>query len=385
MLVAALLLPPAAAPLAAQQRMPVRAVLFYSPTCPHCHRVIDDVLPGVFARFGGAPRFVGGEVAHVWTNGRLELLLVDASQRPGYQLYDAAARALRLPDERTGGVPLLFCGDSALAGADEIPAVFPDLIARAEAAGGLPWPAWPGLRELLPPGYTPPAPRPAAPPETTAPALPVTTAAAPSDTTVAAAPQLPAPPRTSPFRRVLEADPVGTVLALALLALMLASIGWVTWRAPDVRGGAVAVPVLIGIGLLVAGYLAWIETSGQEAVCGPVGDCNAVQHSPYARVLGIPVAVIGLAGYAAILVAWLIARSAGAWRDHAARAAYIMALAGTTAAAVLTFLEPFVIGAVCAWCLTSALVMTALLWLLAGEWSTRSRAAPRPASPGRPR
>jgi uncharacterized membrane protein len=29
----------------------------------------------------------------------------------------------------------------------------------------------------------------------------------------------------------------------------------------------------------------------------------------------------------------------------------------------LTFLEPFVIGATCAWCLTSAIVMTALFWL----------------------
>jgi len=31
----------------------------------------------------------------------------------------------------------------------------------------------------------------------------------------------------------------------------------------------------------------------------------------------------------------------------------------------LTFLEPFVIGATCAWCLTSAIVMTALFWLAA--------------------
>jgi uncharacterized membrane protein len=45
-----------------------------------------------------------------------------------------------------------------------------------------------------------------------------------------------------------------------------------------------------------------------------------------------------------------------------------LALLGLTAFGVLfsiylTFLEPFVIGATCAWCLTSAIVMTALFWL----------------------
>jgi uncharacterized membrane protein len=38
-----------------------------------------------------------------------------------------------------------------------------------------------------------------------------------------------------------------------------------------------------------------------------------------------------------------------------------MAFAGTAFSAWLTFLEPFVIGATCAWCVTSALVMAALL------------------------
>jgi uncharacterized membrane protein len=36
---------------------------------------------------------------------------------------------------------------------------------------------------------------------------------------------------------------------------------------------------------------------------------------------------------------------------------------GTLFSIYLTFLEPFVIGATCAWCLTSAIIMTALLWL----------------------
>jgi uncharacterized membrane protein len=132
------------------------------------------------------------------------------------------------------------------------------------------------------------------------------------------------------------------------------------------------------VGLVVAGYLTFVEASGAEAVCGPVGDCNAVQRSVYATVLGIPVALLGLLGYVAVFGAWWATRLLdGAARVRAARAAFWLAFAGTAASAVLTYLEPFVIGAVCAWCLTSAVVMTALMCVLARAPSHQS--APGPA------
>jgi uncharacterized membrane protein len=47
-----------------------------------------------------------------------------------------------------------------------------------------------------------------------------------------------------------------------------------------------------------------------EAICGPVGNCNSVQGSQYALLFGvIPVGALGLAGYAAILAAWLFRQS----------------------------------------------------------------------------
>jgi uncharacterized membrane protein len=103
-------------------------------------------------------------------------------------------------------------------------------------------------------------------------------------------------------------------------------------------------------------------------VCGPVGDCNVVQHSRYARPLGVPVALVGLGGYLLVLIAWLVARRGrGPARARALAIASLLAVGGTVASAILTFLEPFVIGAVCAWCLGSAVVMTALMWVLAGQ------------------
>jgi uncharacterized membrane protein len=124
-------------------------------------------------------------------------------------------------------------------------------------------------------------------------------------------------------------------------------------------------PALCVAGMGVAGYLAYVETTHVEAVCGPVGDCNSVQQSEYARLFGIlPIGVLGLVGYIMILFAWGIGRLA-----KPRLAAYAsLAMLGLTAAGLLfsiylTFLEPFVIGATCAWCLTSAIIMTALFWL----------------------
>lgn len=62
------------------------------------------------------------------------------------------------------------------------------------------------------------------------------------------------------------------------------------------------------------------------------------------------------------LVAWVIGTRAAPGVARAARAALVaMTFAGSAFSIYLTFLEPFVIGATCAWCLTSAVLMTVLL------------------------
>ena len=96
---------------------------------------------------------------------------------------------------------------------------------------------------------------------------------------------------------------------------MLVAVAWAVATALRVRGGIVARPpspwlaALAIVGLVAAAYLAYVETAAVTAVCGPVGDCNTVQQSAYARLFGVlPIGVLGLAGYAAILGAWLVAR-----------------------------------------------------------------------------
>lgn len=117
--------------------------------------------------------------------------------------------------------------------------------------------------------------------------------------------------------------------------------------------------VLAGLataGLLVSAYLTWAHFAGLEPVCG-LGShgCQTVQASRYATVLSVPVATLGLAGYACLLLAAVLRGEAGAYLG------LLVALVGTLFSAYLTYLEVFVIGAVCQWCVASAAIMAVTL------------------------
>ncbi len=163
---------------------------------------------------------------------------------------------------------------------------------------------------------------------------------------------------------------VMALLALALIYALVSAVLLVLGRsAPALAGVAdVAIPVLAVLGMGVAIYLSFIEVRNVKAVCGPVGDCNAVQASPYAKLFGfLPVGVLGLAGYVAIIVAWGLGRyGKGTLARLAPLALLGMALFGVLFSIYLTYLELFVILAVCIWCLSSATIMALLLIVSVG-------------------
>jgi len=166
-------------------------------------------------------------------------------------------------------------------------------------------------------------------------------------------------------------DPVGNGASVAVLLAMVAALALVSLsllgrRVPLPAAPSWVVPVLGAIGLGVAAYLSFVEVTGTRAVCGPVGDCNTVQQSEYARLFGVlPVGVLGMAGYVGMVGLWLIGLLG---RGSAARAGRLgswgAALIATVFSVYLTFLEPFVIGATCAWCLSSAVISTLLLLVM---------------------
>ncbi len=83
--------------------------------------------------------------------------------------------------------------------------------------------------------------------------------------------------------------------------------------------------------------------------------------APMPRLFGIlPIGVLGLVGYFAILVAWLVTRFSHNFVGETARLVLFgLTVLGLLFSIYLTFLEPFIIGASCMWCLASAVLMTA--------------------------
>jgi uncharacterized membrane protein len=114
-----------------------------------------------------------------------------------------------------------------------------------------------------------------------------------------------------------------------------------------------AVLALVGLG--IAGYLTWIHYAGLDPVCvGGGGGCERVQSSRWAELAGVPVAVLGLAGYVAILASLALPE------EHGAPAAAFLSLVGFGFSAWLTYVEIAKIDAICQWCVASAVLMTAL-------------------------
>ena len=355
-LLALILAAPAAAAPQDQEGAVVRAVFFYSPTCGHCQYVITEVFPLLFDQYGD----------------QIEIIGIDITNPAAQPLFQAAIEFYEIPDEVRGSVPLLTVGDTWLIGSRDIPEQFPGMIEAGLAQGGIDWPAIPGLAEAIgsiPPGDTSPTTTPSGPAATERPT--------PADAFAATSTAIPLSLPTLEPRTIVSTflgDPAGNSLAVVVLAGMVVSLVVVglrlrrpmPYRPSPARQYAVLFLSLAG--MAVAGYLTFVETSGTPAVCGPVGDCNTVQQSPFAVLFGvIPVGALGLAGYAAILAAWLPARRlSGRAADWASVLAFGLAAFGTLFSLVLTFLEPFVIGASCIWCLASAVIMTALLWLTSG-------------------
>jgi uncharacterized membrane protein len=229
----------------------------------------------------------------------------------------------------------MLIGDHVLIGADQIPAELPGLIESYLAVGGVDFPALDALEGVLPAAEAPPP----------APFTPVEDAR-------------------------VDGGPLAVVVVL-LMTLALAVAAATPWlarsrviRPASTRRLWAAVPVLSLVGLAVALYLTYVETQAVAAVCGPVGDCNAVQSSSYARLFGMPIGLIGVAGYLAILAVWAWGRRSAATLP--ATLLVLMTGFGVAFSIYLTYLELLVIRAVCMWCITSAVIMTLLLLVSVG-------------------
>jgi len=301
----------------------VYAVLFYSPTCSHCAKLDREVLPTLQGKYGN----------------KLVIVRLNVISAAGSKIYEKALERFKVTENRIG-VPTLIIGETFLVGTVEIPEKFPGLIAAALSKGGLALPDLPGLYEQF---------------------------IAQSNIHLE---------NLSIWQFMVykfKQDPLANGIAVIVLVIMVVSlIAAVVITLSSVKAPKVLtilpgwiIPPLAVIGLAIAVYLSYVEVSETRAVCGPVGNCNAVQNSPYAKLFGIlPIAVMGMGGYIAILAVWLFQQFGPAPLKRQARLVlWGMGIFSVLFSAYLTFLEPFVIGATCALCLASAVVVTIILWV----------------------
>lgn len=114
------------------------------------------------------------------------------------------------------------------------------------------------------------------------------------------------------------------------------------------------------LGIAVSVYLTAIHYDDGLLVCG-LSDCHTVQTSDYAEMLGIPVALLGLGMYVALLTLIMLRWLRPSLTVSATATTFAIALAGVIFAGYLTYVELFVLEAICQWCVVSALLTTLLL------------------------
>jgi uncharacterized membrane protein len=116
--------------------------------------------------------------------------------------------------------------------------------------------------------------------------------------------------------------------------------------------------VISVLGLALASYLTYIHYEDIKPLCTAGSSCIKVQSSVYSKLAGVPVALIGLLGYIAIVGSLLIPQS-----ESSRLATMSFTVVGFGFSAYLTYRELFSIHAVCEECATSAVFMTVLMCL----------------------
>jgi cytochrome c biogenesis protein CcdA/glutaredoxin len=112
----------------------VRFFLFYSPTCPHCHEVMENYLPTVYEKYGT----------------QVEYQYIDiAADSETYITMLRLETKLGVPEDALGGVPALVIGDKVMVGGAEIPAKLEGYIDEYLAQGGVDFPSLEDLPEVV--------------------------------------------------------------------------------------------------------------------------------------------------------------------------------------------------------------------------------------------
>jgi uncharacterized membrane protein len=118
------------------------------------------------------------------------------------------------------------------------------------------------------------------------------------------------------------------------------------------------------LGALDATYLLVYKLTNNNAMCLGNGGCHDVNFSPYAEIGRIPVSAFGMAAFLVIAGIMMLEPRINYIRDNGPLAIFGISLAGVAFTAYLTWLEIYVIHAICPFCVASAVII-ALIFILA--------------------
>lgn len=139
----------------------------------------------------------------------------------------------------------------------------------------------------------------------------------------------------------------------------------------------IALALLDFVGLCIASYLSWVELRSESPSCGIIQGCETVANSEYSRIAGVPVAVFGVALSLTLMVlalAWWRTGRSGLLLAH-----YALSMVGVIFEMYFTYLQVFVISAVCVWCaaygisLVAQFLLSLIVWLRRDEFTTPAK------------
>jgi len=133
------------------------------------------------------------------------------------------------------------------------------------------------------------------------------------------------------------------------------------------------------LGLLLATYLYLYKIGKIGTLACGTGSCETVQLSPYSRFLGLEVAMIGICGYGLLLILGLLGLQASPGRrSWVGRLLLVGSGLGLVFTCYLTYLELFLIEAICRWCVASAVIITLIFVASLLDWrASDSNRGPR--------
>lgn len=116
------------------------------------------------------------------------------------------------------------------------------------------------------------------------------------------------------------------------------------------------------LGFLDALYLLIIKLTNNKGLClEGIGDCWTVNLSKYSEIAGVPISILGMGAYLAVIVLLFLETKGSFWKNNSPILIFGLMLAGTLYSAYLTYIEIYVLKAICPFCVISALTTLSLL------------------------